>query len=921
MRLYIITLLSALLVTMAMHDSVRAQGNTNDTIIVQVQLPNGPPARVDTVVEGHGYPLTGFPFPLQYLNGGMLFFPVGSVHGNITVKITLPDWVSLSGNTPNFGDSIANAVRFTVLSGGRVVSPFTFDIPVVLTLPIPNPLPTSIGPQVSALVLSYRDTSGNFDTTGIRTTIRDSVLHIVSAEVSHFSDVVMTSSRFVTTPPSGDTIVVQVKLPTGQLARLDTLRAGDTFRFSGFPFPFQYLNGGKLFFPVGSVSGNVTVMITLPDYATLSGNAANFGDSIASAVRFTVLSGGAVVSPFTFNVPVDLTLRIPDSLPTSIGSQVSALVLSYRDTAGHLDSSGIHTTIRDSVLHIVSAEVSHFSDVVMTSSNLLSGNPDTIVVKVKLPNNQFTRVDTLLEGDTFPFTGFPYPFQYLNGGKLTFPVGSVHANVTVMITLPDWASLSANAPNFGDSIATAVRFTVLSGGNAVSPFVFDLPVELTLRVPDSLPASIGRQVSALVLSYRDTTGNFDTTGIRTTIRDSVLHIVSAEVSHFSDVVMTSTSIASGRTGTSGVMASFSPGWNLVSVPVQRTDNRASSVFPFAMAGTTFGYNGIYSPVDTLTPGWGYWTSFPSAVSQNIAGAPLPSIELTVNQGWNLIGSVDHEVATPTGGVVISNIFGYSNGYAVVTSLSPGQGYWIKTSTAGTITLGGGTSSPKATSDMSSFSSFTIADKLGRKQTLYITEDAGGSLDLNRFELPPSPPAGIFTARYASQRMLETYPSDMKGTARFPIVLQAPEYPLSVEFNIRNADGKGIVLEEVESGNIIASHSLVSNGTVVISGGDAQSLALKVVPNGSSPARFGLSQNYPNPFNPTTNISYSLPVESFVQLRIFDLLGREIASLVNERQTAGTYTVSFDASRLSSGVYFYKIIAGDFTDVKRMLIMK
>ncbi len=88
-----------------------------------------------------------------------------------------------------------------------------------------------------------------------------------------------------------------------------------------------------------------------------------------------------------------------------------------------------------------------------------------------------------------------------------------------------------------------------------------------------------------------------------------------------------------------------------------------------------------------------------------------------------------------------------------------------------------------------------------------------------------------------------------------------------------------------------------------------------------PKEFRLEQNFPNPFNPTTVISYRLSAVSQVTLKIFDVLGREVAALVNGRQNAGIYTVNFDASRLSSGVYFYRIVAGDHVATRKMLVMK
>lgn len=92
-----------------------------------------------------------------------------------------------------------------------------------------------------------------------------------------------------------------------------------------------------------------------------------------------------------------------------------------------------------------------------------------------------------------------------------------------------------------------------------------------------------------------------------------------------------------------------------------------------------------------------------------------------------------------------------------------------------------------------------------------------------------------------------------------------------------------------------------------------------------PKEFSLYQNYPNPFNPTTNIKYSLAKNSFVTLKVYDLLGREVATLVYEKQNAGTYIIPFLSNQsdiqLSSGVYFYKLNAGDFSDVKRMILIK
>ena len=88
-----------------------------------------------------------------------------------------------------------------------------------------------------------------------------------------------------------------------------------------------------------------------------------------------------------------------------------------------------------------------------------------------------------------------------------------------------------------------------------------------------------------------------------------------------------------------------------------------------------------------------------------------------------------------------------------------------------------------------------------------------------------------------------------------------------------------------------------------------------------PTRFSLSQNYPNPFNPTTDISYELSSESFVTLKVYNVLGQEVATLVNELKQAGSYTIRFDAGGLASGVYFYRLTAGNFSETKRLMLVK
>jgi hypothetical protein len=90
---------------------------------------------------------------------------------------------------------------------------------------------------------------------------------------------------------------------------------------------------------------------------------------------------------------------------------------------------------------------------------------------------------------------------------------------------------------------------------------------------------------------------------------------------------------------------------------------------------------------------------------------------------------------------------------------------------------------------------------------------------------------------------------------------------------------------------------------------------------NSPVTFGLGQNYPNPFNPTTKIKFSLPRTLFAKLAVFDILGREIEVLLQKNLSAGEYEIYFNGENFSSGVYFYKLSAGEFSETRKMALIK
>jgi len=112
------------------------------------------------------------------------------------------------------------------------------------------------------------------------------------------------------------------------------------------------------------------------------------------------------------------------------------------------------------------------------------------------------------------------------------------------------------------------------------------------------------------------------------------------------------------------------------------------------------------------------------------------------------------------------------------------------------------------------------------------------------------------------------------------------------------------------------------GRYIIQTTNGGGLLLKAKKNFSKISEdYELFQNYPNPFNPNTNIQYDLPRDNFVSIKVYDLLGKEVMTLTNDFKEAGSYVISFNGNNLSSGIYYYKIKAGDFEQVRKMILIK
>jgi hypothetical protein len=363
-----------------------------------------------------------------------------------------------------------------------------------------------------------------------------------------------------------------------------------------------------------------------------------------------------------------------------------------------------------------------------------------------------------------------------------------------------------------------------------------------------------------------------------------------------------------------VSVSHNEGWNLVGLPLYTEDTFYQYLFPGSVSGTLYGFDGTYILEESLTEGNGYWLNFSEAGSTTISGAQLSSVTISLDQGWNLISGISEvvdvaSISDPASVVVPGTVYGFTGTYLNTSIIDPGKGYWINASGMGDITI-----SVSGTARLAS--GFTDRTK-GANRLSFNGSDLyfGVSIpeeEIPSYQLPPKPPSGTFDVRFKNGQRLVNIFGEIEViniteviTIAYDISLNAGEH---MNWVLILGNGKNHILEGSGEVTVPSAERFVLNRISVI------------------PITFALHQNFPNPFNPITTFRYDLPSDAFVTLSIYDMLGREITQLVSTTQEAGFRLVQWNGSDImgrpvSAGVYLYQIRAGEFTQTRKMVLLK
>ena len=347
-------------------------------------------------------------------------------------------------------------------------------------------------------------------------------------------------------------------------------------------------------------------------------------------------------------------------------------------------------------------------------------------------------------------------------------------------------------------------------------------------------------------------------------------------------------------------------WNMVGLPLGVEDSYYLTLFPDAIANTLFSFGEGYSLETNLVEGTGYWLRFDGYGSNSMIGDDFEEITVTLSEDWNMISGVSepanvNSISDPYGLIIPNTIYSFGEGYELADVIEPGLGYWIRSYGEGNITI-----SSNAGSGKSKFANrLTDANSISfNGQTLYFGVEIPQE-EILSYSLPPKPPIGAFDVRFTGDWTVVS--------ERGEIEVMNNSNQLQIEFKIHQ--DTWVLINQLTG----EEYSLTSSGTIDLVGDITGFTLMKE--DAALPSQYALAQNYPNPFNPVTSIRYSVPASGPLSLKVYDLLGEEVSTVVEGEHKAGFHTAQFDGSHLSSGVYFYRLSSKDHTITKKLILMK
>ena len=352
-------------------------------------------------------------------------------------------------------------------------------------------------------------------------------------------------------------------------------------------------------------------------------------------------------------------------------------------------------------------------------------------------------------------------------------------------------------------------------------------------------------------------------------------------------------------------------WQLIGSPMV-SDSDAELGYSLQL----YEFSGTYKSVASINSHKGYWVKSRSGSEIVYSGRADTSAIIELEEGWNLMGGVADTVgisavSDPNGILSASDIYEFADGsYQAASDIKSFKGYWIRANQAGEIKIDPGSTAQKERPELAASQLNTITFSIGNtKQQFYISEQSLSQTEREQFRMPPMAPEAVLDVRSTEGlRLADGNETELQFTAN--------SYPVTVTGASSN---RGYILKGITDQDTVY-YDVGANEQTKIQRPHEEMVLVKASA-GTRITEHNLLPNYPNPFNPETKIRYQVASQSQVSLEVYDVLGRKVRTLVDQSQASGSYTVRFDGSSLSSGMYFIHLKAGETVKLQKMTLIK
>ncbi len=761
--------------------------------------------------------------------------------------------------------------------------------------------------------------------------------------------------------------------------------------FNGTSASFTVVNNLQITATVPAGASTGTIAVTTPSGTGTSGTSYTVTASVSSFAPASGIVGSSVIitgtgffgvtnvrvngvnmASFTVDSPTQITAAIPTAATSGLISVT---------TAGGTANSASNFSIVPNITSLGTTSGPVGTSVTINGSGFGLATAIT-----------FNGVSATFSASASPYTSITatVPTGATTGTVSVTTPGGTGTSATNFTVTPTVSSFSPTSGAEGASITingqafTGVTAVTFNGTSAVFSFVSNTQITATVPVGATtgtiavttpsgtgtsgsnfsvLPSITGFSPSSGVIGSVVTVTGTTLTGA-TSLRVNGVNVASYTVVNSTQIDLTVPASA-----TSGLISVTTPGGtansasNYTVLPNITGFSVASGVVGTGITingsaftgATSVKFNGVSAAFTvatstsiTTTVPTGASTGFvtvtnPNGTATSASMFIVPPTVTSFGPGSGLVG--DSIIVTGEGftGATSVTFNGTSAGFIVLSSTSikaavpagATDGTIAVTTPSGSATSGVAFDVLPKLAVLDNLNAMLLVDSKGFERRLFFGKVPQANVELaKKYELRPIQ-KGIFDVRFASSekssngKLIELYSSVPATNLQYRMNIESATYPLTVYFDRGKGQLASVKVWSVINGNISNPVELQKNGSVTITDASVSELVIEIGQEVVVPKEFALEQNYPNPFNPTTTIRYALPGTYYVSLKIYNMLGEEVADLVNEQKDAGAYEFNWNANNMATGVYTYRLVAFDasnhskqaFVQVKKMLLIK